>query len=131
MSDAQGRRRSSSGAEPPDPMFAALLDGTSDAVFVVSEAGHLVHANRQALDRLGYTEDDLLQLRRAGVFARGTDENVLVCYCQPGHTGRDQSCRCLLLHRDGSTIPVTLTVRRVERESRLFFLCIARDHAEP
>ena len=55
-------------------MFAALLDGTSDAVFVVGEAGHLVHANRQALDRLGYTQDDLLQLRRAGVFARGTDE---------------------------------------------------------
>src|SRR5881227_1112223 len=116
MSKAEGRRLSSVGAEPPDPLFEALLAGTSDAVFVLDEAGCLVQASPRARDLLGYTADELRQLRPTLVPARDGP---------PGHTDSDQSCRCLLPHKNGSSIPVTLAVHRGERAGRLFFLCIA------
>ena len=131
MSNAEGRRLSSVGAEPPDPLFKALLAGTSDAVFVLDEDGCLVQASPRGLDLLGYTADELRQLRPTGVFAVDMVEMALAPDGPPGHTGSNQSCRYLLPHKNGGRIPVTLTVYRGERAGRLFVLCIARELAEP
>src|SRR5919197_2707979 len=114
MSNAEGRRLCSSGAEPPDPLFEALLAGTSDAVFVLDEDGCLVQASSRGVELLGYTADELRQLRPSGVFAVDTIEMALAPDGQPGHTGSYQSGRCLLPHKNGGSIPVTLTVYRGE-----------------
>jgi PAS domain S-box-containing protein len=131
MSNVEGRRLSSVGVEPRDPLFEALLAGTSDAVFVLDEGGGLVQASPRALALLGYTAHELRQRRPTGVFAMDMVEIAAVPGGRPGHTGSYQSCRCLLPHKNGDTIPMTLAVHRGERAGRRVLLCIARDLPEP
>ena len=131
MSNVERRRLSSVGAERPDPLFEALLAGTSDAVFVLDENGRLVQASPRALALLGYTADELRRRRPTGVFAMDMVEMAPAAGGRPDHTGSYQSCRCLLPHKNGDTIPVTLAVHRGERAGRRVLLCIARDLAEP
>jgi PAS domain S-box-containing protein len=131
MSNAEGRRLSSVGAEPPDPLFEALLAGTSDAVFVLDEDGCLMQASPRALALLGYTADELRQLRPTGVFAVDTVEMTPSTGGRLGHTGSYQGCRCLLPHKNGGRIPVTLAVHRGERAGLRVLLCIACDLDEP
>src|ERR671939_1996483 len=100
MSNAEGRRLSNVGAERPDPLFEALLAGTSDAVFVLDEDGCLVQASPRGLDLLGYTANELRQRSPSGVFTMDTVQMAPAPGGRPDHTGSYQSCRCLLPHKN-------------------------------
>src|ERR671931_2173330 len=115
MSNAERRRPSSIGTEPLDPLFEALLAGTSDTVFVLDEDGCLVQASPRALALLGYSANELRQRRPTGVFAVDMVEMAPAPGGRPDHTGSYQCCRCLLPHKNGDTIPATLAVHRGER----------------
>src|ERR1051326_3960002 len=95
-----------------DNWTRVLFEAIDDAVFVHDEDGHILEANPAACRRLGYTRDELLQLRTRDIdapeFAAGFKSRLQSQLQQGG-------IRCEGVHRtkDGRHIAVDINTSAI------------------
>ena len=104
-----------------------LFDEAPDPIFIQDGSGRFVDANEKAVEKLGYSRDELLQMEAADIDAnvdRDDAEELLSTARSEGRTleieGRH---RCA----DGSTYPVEVRVTPLETEGPNRFLSHSRD----
>jgi anti-anti-sigma factor len=119
----------------PAPLNAAvlrqLIDALADGILLADEDGRIVLANRRAATMFGY---------RPGELGGQQVESLMPAGLRDGHrldraayalkpTARPMADRARLvgLRKDGSTIPVTITLRPVPTASGHFVLAMVRD----
>jgi PAS domain S-box-containing protein len=106
--------------------FQALFDGLRDFLFVLDEAGAMVHVNSVVTERLGYTREELL------------GQSVLFVHPEPRRdeamqivgemlAGASTFCPIPLVAKDGAHIPVETVVSRGRWNGRPAILGISRD----
>jgi two-component system, NtrC family, sensor kinase len=107
----------------------ALFEGIEDIVFVHDLEGRILDANPAACRRLGYTRDELLQLKTSDLddpdFAAGFEErlrNQLVRR-HVGFEGRHRN-------RLGMVIPVDISTSMIQLEDQVAVLAVCRDITE-
>jgi PAS domain S-box-containing protein len=106
--------------------FGALVEQTTDAIFLVGNDGRVLRANRAAELMYGWTRDELLSMHAADVRASGTRDALR-------HDMEIAAVRGNLLvetrHRraDGSEFPVEVNIGRVKVGDETVFLSIVRD----
>jgi len=108
--------------------WITMLGAMSDLYFLVDERGRLVDANPIATEVLGLTRDELLACSLADVVVDDARVALTACLAK---VMRDGSGRCeeRLRRKDGSTVTVELTMRRMSsRADRIVVL--ARDISE-
>ena len=107
----------------------ALLEGIEDVVIVHDFEGRILDANPAALERFGYTRDELLQLNTRQVdapdFAQGYEDRLeeQVERGRARFEGRH-------ITRDGRIIPVEMTTSKIRFESSEAILALSRDITE-
>ncbi|MHC4859518.1 MAG: PAS domain-containing protein [Planctomycetota bacterium] len=101
----------------------ALLDHAPDPVIVAAAEGEILDANPAAADLLGYEGRELVE-RMAG--------EIRLPPTEPWPEGEPAEARTVeasLLHRDGSEVPVTVTLGEFKAAGRR--CCLYLLHAEP
>ncbi len=104
----------------------ALFDSMDDFLFILDAAGDILHCNATALDRLGYTRDEL------------TGKNVLEIHPEPRRDeamaivqamirGDEQSCPIPLVAKDGEHIPVETRINLGRLDGEPVIMGISRD----
>lgn len=113
--------------------FRALLDQTYDAIFLIrADTGMLADVNASVSAYLGYSKKELLkksfidlvsaqQKARFVEFARKRRDLV---------SGSRQTCTTPLVSRDGTEIPMEITVRAVTFTGEQYVVAIAREITE-
>jgi len=114
-----------------EAVLRQLIDALADGIVLTSEDGQIVLANRRAAELFGYQPGDL-----AGQLV----ESLMPTALRDAHrldraafaltpTARPMADRARLvgLRRDGSTIPVTITLSPVPTASGNFVLAVVRD----
>jgi len=106
----------------------SLFDGLEDLVFVVSVDGKALDANRAALTRLGYTEDELRNLCFIDLhLAERRDE--VASFLSETLAGLATVCCVPLRSRDGSLIEVETRMTRGRWGDRDVLIGVSRDVA--
>ncbi|MEI7893452.1 MAG: ATP-binding protein [Myxococcales bacterium] len=116
---------------PTAPWYRHLFNVLGDAAFVsvVAEGGvpgGFVEVNDAACAGLGYTREELLQLRPQDIGAPTRLSEVSSWVQRLGQTGKLMT-DWLLVRKDGTYVPVELNCRFTEFEGRSFILTVARD----
>ena len=114
---------------PAGERFRALFDLAKDVIFIYDQEGRILEANREACERLGYSRDEFLKMKpfevdtpeEAALFP----ERIAILRRQGHHL-----FETLHQRRDGTCIPVEVSVRLFESQGRLLSLSICRDIAE-
>ncbi len=113
--------------------FRALIDQTYDAIFLIrADTGMLADVNASVSAYLGYSKKELLkksfidlvsaqQKARFVEFARKRRDLV---------SGSRQTCTTPLVSRDGTEIPMEITVRAVTFTGEQYVVAIAREITE-
>lgn len=97
-------------AEGSAELFRRLLDRSGEEIYVTDTGGHIVDANRTALERLGYERDELLDMRVTDVVVdSGGDDGWARTLAYLGEHQR-LVIEGRHVRRDGSTYPVETTV---------------------
>ncbi len=96
--------------------FAAVIAAQHDGVIVVSAAGVLIDANRALCRMTGFDREELIGCREPLPFIRAEDEAKLKAYHRAEATG-DGDEDIVLLHRDGSGVPVIFASAPLQDES--------------
>ena len=105
--------------------YAALTRQANDAVFMVDEWMNIVEANDRAEALFAYTRSELLAMKldqldagEGGIFSREVD------------AGRGLVFATAYRRRDGSLLPVEVSVSRVEVKGKHLYLALVRDASE-
>ncbi|NJP05356.1 MAG: PAS domain S-box protein [Chloroflexaceae bacterium] len=107
----------------------AALDHAADAIFWTDERGTFQYANDAACQQLGYTHEELLQLRIADVDAHYTPDaiqHILDTLPQSGPVTLDSQHR----RKDGRLFAVEVVVSALEFANRRYIISFARDITE-
>lgn len=109
--------------------FRMLFDSMADAILVTGEDCRFVEVNQVALDRLGYSREEML---RMGPLDINPPEDSAEVEERMARVLRDGSFSFETSHlrRDGSRIPVEVCSRVFEMDGRRLLLSVARDMTE-
>jgi len=110
--------------------FRALLDQTHDAIFLIRmETGKLADANASAGMYLGYSKEELLAIPFASLFSPQQKARLSEFIPESSDRPSDsrQTCITSLLSREGTEIPMEITVRSVTFGGEQYVVAIARD----
>ncbi|MCF8036716.1 MAG: PAS domain S-box protein [Desulfobacteraceae bacterium] len=120
---AQARLRRS------EQKFRDIFNGSNDAVFIHGISGQFLEVNQLACSRLGYSREELLLMTTMDIdddeYA-GSGPQRIQDIDQKGSLVFESVHRC----KDGSTIPVEISSRKIHYEGTNCILSIARDITE-
>jgi PAS domain S-box-containing protein len=114
------------------PLFQALFEHTTDAVFILSPAQVILNVNPRATAMLGDDVDKLIGKRITQIIAPEDQQNSQHMLKTPMLDPFLPACRCMFRRSDGSKIPVKIRVALVDDTQckPLYIQCIVRDIAE-
>lgn len=110
--------------------YRAIFENASDAILLEDENERIIEVNQKACDLTGYTSDELREMRTIDLQPEEHRENPRLEEYEPDHPQTNQAVEIDLLHKDGSRIPVELTLAPISTDEHPLFLSIVRDVRE-
>jgi len=123
------RRRAEQALHRSEEEFRALLDHAKDAVLIHDAQGRIREANLAACERLGYRREEFLKMTLLDL----VDPEQTAQVPQRFNTLRKQGhhfFESVHRRRDGTAVPVEVSVRRLERAREELFLAVCSDLTE-
>ncbi len=115
-------------AEAADLMLNHFVDQTNDALFVADfESGQIVNSNQPAYVRLGYTKEELLQLRVTDINTRFVDDESWKQHAIAIKAKKSAYIDGFHQRKDGSQFPIEASVNYIEHNEREYLVAIVRD----
>ena len=112
--------------------FKALLDRANDMIFLIhGPTGKLVDVSRSMCVQLGYSREELLDMRLYDVLpAEAASVLADLSGRDPVDSEEPETLTTCLLARSGHELPVEITLSLVTFNQVLYFVAVARDIAE-
>lgn len=107
----------------------SLADQLNDAVFLWSSDGQFLDANAAAIERLGYSRDELATMTPADITAPEADVDVSAAMAAIRRTGFG-IVETVHLAKDGTRIPTEVSSRIVDLDGQKAYLSVGRDLTE-
>ena len=109
--------------------FRTLFDSTHDAIMIYDLEGALIEVNKVTCDRLGYSRAELLQMQ-PGQFVAPQYAALIPERMQKLKEVEKAIFETAHVSKDGSVVPIELSLQRIEYENRPALLGVARDIAQ-
>ena len=106
--------------------YQAILEQAADAIFIHDESGRIIEVNRKACQSLGYSKEELLSLSVADIDPEAVRIEKHKIWGEI-LAGRQELFESRHQCKDGSTIPVEVTLAPVRLPARLAIIAIVRD----
>ena len=124
------RRKSEEALREKENRYRTLLDQATDAIFVTDMNAHLIDANREACEGLGYTREELLTLSLGDIDPDFETERHGKQVWEGLSTGKRLTIESSHRRKDGSLFPVEIHIGKLEIGGQPAILWIARDTSE-
>lgn len=108
-----------------DAFFDGLFSLVDDLAFVIDESGLVVKANKVALDKLGYSEDEIYKLRVIELHPKSRYDEVISIFKQMVD-GDLENCPVPLISKKNELIPVSTKIKPIEHEGTKYILGISK-----
>lgn len=106
--------------------FRVFFESISDAVFICDMEGHFIQVNHSACERLGYSQEELLQMSPADIdtpeFAALVPERFKLLKEKGALIFESAQVR-----KDGTVIPIELSAEIIDYEGKPTVMSVARD----
>jgi anti-anti-sigma factor len=116
-----------------EAVLRQLIDALSDGIVLADEDGRILLANRQAATMFGYRPGEMGGQQVESLIPAGPRDvhrlDRAAYALKPTARPMADRARLVGLRKDGSTIPVTITLRPVPTASGHFVLAVVRDAA--
>ena len=114
-----------------ETVLRQLIDALADGIVLAGQDGRIVLANRRAAAMFGYRPGELARQPVESLMPAGLRDahrqDRAVYALKPAARPMADRARLVGLRKDGSTIPVTITLRPVPTASGHFVLAVVRD----
>ena len=118
------------GLRKSEQRFRELFQNITDPVYISNQAGEIIAANRQACRELGYSREELLQLKLADVDASESVDDQFAHNLEILSQGLSITFESAHRRKDGTVFPVELNVQAVDYADQPAVLGVARNISE-
>jgi PAS domain S-box-containing protein len=129
VQDVTEERRQRMQLEETAARLEALFDRSPDMIDIHDINGDILDANRQLVERTGYDEAELTDMKVWDLDTRITPDEARALWKEMGPNDRQQ-LEGIYQCRDGSTFSVDVRIRRIDIEDEDLFVAISRDVSE-
>lgn len=109
-----------------EEIFRNIFDSLSDAVFIIDPYGKFVDVNKTALERLGYTKEEILSMNVFELSPREFAVRIPECLSAVQECG-EAVYEMALKKKDGTVIPVEANCRMIDFGGEKIMLSVMRD----
>lgn len=109
--------------------YLALFEDSIDPILITDLSGRITDANREAVEFLGYSREELKGLVVGNVHRMGTGHIGVERFSHIA-SGREVSFETRMTNKDGERIPVEVHAKRIVRDGQEFIQWIQRDISE-
>jgi two-component system cell cycle sensor histidine kinase/response regulator CckA len=109
--------------------FRALFENAADAIYIADTSGRILEVNQAACRMLDYGRDELLATNPIDLVTLHGSASLLEAIERLGRAGGN-SFETVQTRRDGSRLPVEISVALIDLADRPAILAIARDISE-
>lgn len=127
--DVTERIQAEKALQVSEARYRTLFEEAYDAIMICNQEGRILEANQAAARYSGYTCQELKQMHIADLVAPEFRANVPRRIAEIFRTGHDR-LRTTHIRKDGSRVPVEVSVRRIEYDGRPALVGIVRDLRE-
>src|SRR3990172_9493866 len=112
-------------------LFRILINQSNDAIFIDdSETGRILDVNDKACSSLGYSRDELLNMRVVDIEAMIPDHFSWEAHVKEVKEQGTMVLEGRLRRRDGTTFPVEVNVRYITQGKDSYMVAVVRDITE-
>ena len=129
MQDITEVRRAEDALRASESRFRTFVDHATDGFFLHDDELHVIDANRQACESLGYRREELIGMH-PGEFDVGLDPASIVRLGERVAAGETVTFESAHRRKDGTVFPVEIRSRRFQQGDRPFRLSLVRDITE-
>ncbi len=112
--------------ETSEERFRTVIEQAFEAIFLHDNSGRFLQVNQRACDLLGYTKEEMLQMRVSDIDVEFNSEQ-LAEFLQSFKSERYHQVRSIHRHKDGRQLPVEINVSQVRLGTEEYYLAICRD----
>ena len=127
--DITERKQADEALQQSERNLGNLFSTMDDLLFIVDLEGTILAVNNQALDKLGYTDEELVGSSMAQVYPRDRAEEAMVRIADMA-SGNGDLCLVPLMTKSGVQIPVETKLTRGKWGNQEALFGIARDITE-
>ncbi len=109
--------------------FKAVVEQAGDAFFLHDADGRTIDVNQAAIDALGYSRDELLELCPWD-FVAGVDRETGMLRWNALSPGQSETFEAVIRRKNGGEFPVEARLSRIDFANRKHFLVSVRDVSE-
>lgn len=110
--------------------YRALMDGAGEAILLADTEGHILEANKRALELLGYSKNALTTMHFAQLHPEQERERAAAAFKNIVENRGGEVSDLLLLRKDGKVVPMDVTGSIIEYPGKTVFQGIFRDISE-
>jgi PAS domain S-box-containing protein len=112
-------------------LFRYLIDQSNDAIFVIEpETGRYLDVNERACDLLGYTREEMLNLRVSDITLNVQDQTVWMELSKKYREAGQMSFEREIKRKNGTTLFAEVNGKFVQQAGASYIVAIARDVTE-
>ena len=112
--------------------YQNLFEATDDSILILDAlTRHILNANTNTSKRLGYTQQELLQLSIDAILPQWSSEIAFAAVSQQLQVRGTSVFEHYLRHKNGANIPVEVHSRFIEYDDRLAIQSFIRDLRQP
>lgn len=130
VTDITERRRTEEALKKSEEKYRAILESASDAILLGDEHGNLIEANRMAEQLLGYTREELLQMRYTQLHPITELDRTVAAFKNIVTNGQGGLQNGAMLRKDGTVMPVDITATAIEYDGRKILQASFRNMSE-
>jgi PAS domain S-box-containing protein len=123
------RQRAAVKLRDSEEQSRTLLENAADAIFMHDASGRFLYVNPRACEYLGYSQQELLQMK-AFEIQQPFSARALGQSWQRIPQGQSEILRSIHRRKDGSTLPVEITISAFSTGFEQRFLSVVRDITE-
>ncbi|WP_321417829.1 PAS domain S-box protein [uncultured Methanomethylovorans sp.] len=109
--------------------FRSIFNSVNDAIYITDLKGNFLEVNNVTCDTLGYSKDELLKMQRWEIMLHHSPEQMGK-KINAVFKHMEFISETVHVSRDGTLIPVELSSRKINYESKDAIISIARDLSE-
>jgi len=129
VQDISERKQAEEALKRSEEKYRLVFDSANDAIFINDEEGRILTVNNLAVERLGYTRQELMSMKVSQVDSPGEGRHAAERIAKVMETGR---LRFETVHqrKDGSLVPTEVSSRRIVWDGKPAIMSICRDVSE-
>lgn len=104
-----------------EKIYRTIFENANDAIFIEDENENIIDANAHAAELTGYSKDELLKMRTVDLQPKEYEKYEM---------RHDDRFDTRIVHKDGKTLDVELTVSEIKQGDKVLLISIVRDMTE-